>query len=97
MNEIIPTCDNGEMTDKEKAIRAGKTCGRCAKKFPPHLPLSIEMPPQSNIAQPGQKPGVAVCICQNPKSDEFQRVLNIFCGCKHCQVIKEQVAERMKI
>ncbi len=98
MNEIIPTCDNGEMTDKEKAIRAGKTCGRCAKKFPPHTPLlivEIALEP-GKIIPANTKGGVALVICQNPKSDEFQRVLNIFCGCEQYQqaVIKEEVIKR---
>ncbi len=85
--------DNGEMTEKEKAIREEKTCGKCAKKFPPHLPLMmIEIPLEPGKIIPANTKGaVALCICHNPKSDEFQRVVNIFCGCKHCQKLPEPV------
>lgn len=97
---------NGEMTEKEKAIREKRICGMCKWRLPGHAPILLPIPnPPGTLVRPQTITAVPILLCSNPHSENFMKILGINCSCEvfeNAKVVNvvenvpKKIADRLK-
>jgi len=87
-------------TEQQIAIENQQVCGLCKSRFPNYAPIMVVMPPEPvQIQIAGQKKVAAVnlCICNNPRSENYQHVLAVTCSCEHFDPVQQKIKVSSKL